>query len=369
MRFDFFKESVSDNCFDQSGTSPLTRTMQGANILADIPLKGGSDGTLLQLRNPIPTDWDVFFNGWDARGIAATSGVSIHHPAGLVKKISTFTHRLISVGNVNFDGHITAPNAHWQVNWAQTENGHSVTAGGSSGSPIFNEDGRIVGTLSGGSSECNSLMTRNRPDFYGKFSYHWNQYSDATQHFSRFLDPDNTGRMFMDGYPIDFNFANSKPVATEATSITANEFTANWESFPQTTSYLLSIYTKGNNDEPNFVGRYERFDVGNVLSYIVTGLEKGTRYYYTVVASNGEIFSQESNEIDLITMSSTGFVDSYNVIIQSISDVNLKIYNSSGQLIFSESISAGETTFPKNIFPVGVLFMKIGTEVHRILVW
>mgnify|MGYP000502627315 CR=1 FL=1 len=36
----------------------------------------------------------------------------------------------------------------------QTANGHAVTEGGSSGSPLFNQNKQIVGTLSGGSSSC-----------------------------------------------------------------------------------------------------------------------------------------------------------------------------------------------------------------------
>ena len=48
-----------------------------------------------------------------------------------------------------------------------TSNGHGVTEGGSSGSPIFNQSKRIVGQLSGGSSTCNSP---NYSDLYGKMS-------------------------------------------------------------------------------------------------------------------------------------------------------------------------------------------------------
>jgi len=36
--------------------------------------------------------------------------------------------------------------------------------------PIFNNNGLVVGTLTGGSSYCTSPTS---PDAYGKFSYHW----------------------------------------------------------------------------------------------------------------------------------------------------------------------------------------------------
>jgi len=476
MAFDFFKESVSDDCTDRSISSPLTKTMTGAIIIADIPMRGASDGTLLKLTNSIPNDWNVFFNGWDARGIAATSGVSIHHPNEMVKKISTFTQPLVSVGNLPFqNGIITGANAHWQVRWSPTENGHSVTFGGSSGSPIFNENGHIVGTLSGGASFC---QTPNAPDFYGKFSHLWNQYSDTTQHFRRFLDPDNTGVLVLDGFdPNAFDFENNTPIATYATNITSTEFTANWlalenatryyldvykikndsikiyleksknvgsvtsftidgltpltqyyyvvragtgiisqskssneisikthsitlfppvateatmicansfqanwEATPEATTYFLSVFRKENNDEKIFIPKYEFFNLGNVLSHTVEGLEENTRYYYVVVASNGTYFSRSSNEIGATTTDGTSdicnpriksavFVDNHNIIIYSASEMNLAIYNIAGQLLLSKNIIEGETIIPKNNFPSGVYFVRLGIETHKILVW
>ena len=54
--------------------------------------------------------------------------------------------------------------------WDATTNGHGVTEGGSSGSPIFNQNGRIVGQLSGGSSFGNNTSAS---DLYGKVFTNW----------------------------------------------------------------------------------------------------------------------------------------------------------------------------------------------------
>ena len=51
------------------------------------------------------------------------------------------------------------------VVFEQTANGHAVTEGGSSGSPLFNQNKQIVGTLSGGSSSCEKP---NGANTYGK---------------------------------------------------------------------------------------------------------------------------------------------------------------------------------------------------------
>ena len=300
MTFNFFKESTSANCTDRSTTSSLTKTLTGATLIADIPVNGASDGTLLKLTSAIPTDWEVYYNGWDARNIAATSGVSIHHPNGMVKKISTFTSSLVSISNIQVDNNIyTGTNTHWRVRWARTVNGQSVTYGGSSGSPLFNADGRIVGTLTGGTSFCNEP---NGYDYYGKFSYHWDQYSDPTQHFKNFLDPDNTGVLVLDGYdPNAFEFENV-PEAEEATNIAKEGFTANWKSLERATRYFLDVYQKGDDGSIIYLSGYKSKNVGNVNSFSITNLTPETQYYYVVRGGAGlTSVSEASNEISLTT--------------------------------------------------------------------
>lgn len=150
----------------------------------------GSDYLLVELNATPPTNYNVYYNGWNANNTASASGVGIHHPAGGRKKISTYTSALASA---TYGG--TVANTHWRVVWAATANGHGVTEGGSSGSPIFNSSGLIVGTLTGGSSYCTAPTS---PDFYGKMSYHWTSNS-AGQQLKSFLDPGNTGALTLTG--------------------------------------------------------------------------------------------------------------------------------------------------------------------------
>ncbi len=198
LRTYFFLDPPPDgtDCTEELYTNDFYQTLVGTELVADVPMYGGSDGALLRLTDDIPADWDVYYNGWDARGEAATSGVCIHHPDGMVKKISTYRSRLASA-RWSDEGGGGAVNASWGLTWSPTRNGYSVTAGGSSGSPLFSQDGLIVGTLSGGESYCDYPYY---PDIFGKFSYHWDQYPDSLQHFSRYLDPDNTGTLVLGGY-------------------------------------------------------------------------------------------------------------------------------------------------------------------------
>lgn len=146
----------------------------------------GTDFTLCELTSKDDLPSNAYFSGWDATGYGGTDGVGIHHPAGHDKKISTFTTNLASATY-----NMGLPNAHWRVFWSATQSGHGVTEGGSSGSPLYNEDNLVVGVLSGGSSFCTATGS---PDLYGKLSVSWNPSgSSASGRLMDWLDPENTG--------------------------------------------------------------------------------------------------------------------------------------------------------------------------------
>jgi PKD repeat protein len=182
----------------ESATCPNPTTAPVANSLTGCTLKanggtGGSTGSdfyMIQLTQT-PT-FNPYFNGWDHTNTSSTSGVGIHHPSGDIKKISTYTTTLTTSG-WNGSGLLS----HWQVVWAATANGHGVTEGGSSGSPIFNSNGVVIGDLTGGGSYCTAPTS---PDFYGKLYYSWdlNGTTPATR-IKDWLDPDNTGVNFIAG--------------------------------------------------------------------------------------------------------------------------------------------------------------------------
>lgn len=157
-------------------------------------LRIGTPGNEASIINQLK-GFNAYWNGWDANNTASAKGVGIHHPAGDIKKISTYTQALesSSYSGVN-------QNTHWRVYWTSTASGHGVTEGGSSGSPLFNYNGgnsRIVGTLSGGSSYCSALTS---PDSYGKMSYHWVSAGSGTnKQLKPWLDPGSTGVKVLDG--------------------------------------------------------------------------------------------------------------------------------------------------------------------------
>ena len=184
-----------------SGTGPSSRNRTGVVFLADSNDGGGNSGSdfaLYEVEDEISDSWNPYFAGWDATGTGSNWGAGIHHPSGDWKKISTYTNNLTS----QWWG---APGSHWGVVWTPTESGHGVTEGGSSGSPIFNSNGLIVGTLTGGASACDvngagNGTGPNQPDFYGKMSHHFNNNpNSASQKLRVWLDPSGTGTNVLHG--------------------------------------------------------------------------------------------------------------------------------------------------------------------------
>lgn len=194
----FYFNFEYSGCRNGSEVAPY-QTLTGCSKVAFSPVDKGSDGLLLLLNQNIPDYYDVFFNGWDRSNTAPQSGAGIHHPGGDYKKISTYGD--VPVTSVTWTNSETsqtgASNAHWLIVFDQTPNGYSVTEGGSSGSPIFNENKLIVGTLSGGNSTCDNPSGIN---LYGKLFYHWNKFggSDSLR-MDKWLDPLKTGTTVLNG--------------------------------------------------------------------------------------------------------------------------------------------------------------------------
>ncbi len=185
---------------EDAATTPQSNTATGSSLIARGPLTGGSDFKLLLLNNTLPLSWEPYFNGWNLTTTNPSSGTSIHHPLGDVKKISTYTSPLF---NATYPGGITS--GFWRVIWSETESGHGVTENGSSGSPIFDNKGLIVGTLSGGSASCSSP---NSADIYGKFNRHWTANGTLNnERLKPWLDPNNENPQLLYGY--DPNYATN----------------------------------------------------------------------------------------------------------------------------------------------------------------
>lgn len=226
----------------------------------------GSDFLLLQLNEiPGPT-FTPFYSGWDNSGGAPDSGVCIHHPDGDRKAISTY---LTTPASASWSGNVQ--DTHWDVLWAATINGNGVTEPGSSGSPLYNQNGLIIGHLTGGGSCCvvNGCGQQTGPtvtDQYGKVSYDWVSDGPTTnRQLKPWLDPINSGDSTLAGMnpPCGDNIQNDAGIAA------INEPTASTCSLNFNPSVLLRNF--GNDTLISVTIEYT-IDGGPAVTYLWAGI-------------------------------------------------------------------------------------------------
>ena len=187
-------------------TAPTqTLTMNGSDFRATY---ASSDFSLRELRSQIPADANVTYLGWNRTNANVSNAFGIHHPEGDVKKIS-FTNT-----DTQISDYYTTGTTHLRAYWDT----RGVTEPGSSGSPLFDGNGRIVGQLHGGPSTCDATGT-NRSDYYGRIYSSWTGGGAATNRLSNWLDPTNRGNLTTDGV---------KPLLSGSATITnAGSFSIN----------------------------------------------------------------------------------------------------------------------------------------------
>jgi len=216
----------SPNCTNING--PLNYTVQGSTTKAK---NSASDFALLQMNSSIPDSYQVHYAGWSAVDVAATSGVGIHHPSGDIKKI-TFSYQPFE--HDTWSG--TPANSHWRTRW-NADGSSGVTEPGSSGSPIYDQNHRIVGQLHGGPSSCTAS---DKSDLYGKVSMSWNYGTTPATRLKDWLDPDNTGILTLDGWDPSIGMPDTvAPTQINDLAVsqpTSNSLTLTWTA-PLDTSY------------------------------------------------------------------------------------------------------------------------------------
>lgn len=165
----YVRESAKQTVFFFNFQSPLAEQMirgveeqslSGAEVVAYdeatdlclLRIVGVDSNPAYQVSGGIPASFMPYFSGWNAEANPQGGFVNLHHPTSSVARYNQCD--LTSLNFIDFGStnsyiwrgvHYHIPN--WNV---------GTTAGGSSGSPLYDKKGRIIGALTGGSSTCNS---------------------------------------------------------------------------------------------------------------------------------------------------------------------------------------------------------------------
>jgi hypothetical protein len=168
-----------------SSANPSGQFNTGSQFLAS---SARSDFTLVRLNSAPRSEWNVSFAGWDRSGDEASMAVAIHHPATDEKSISFEMDPTTTTMYLKND--VLRNGTHVRV----TDWDKGTTEPGSSGSPLFNQDHRVIGQLHGGYASCTSRTS----DWYGRISVSWNGDGTPATRLKDHLDSANRGMTFTD---------------------------------------------------------------------------------------------------------------------------------------------------------------------------
>jgi hypothetical protein len=186
VRFNWVSPSPVCATGGESGDIQTNFTISGAELKAN---NGLSDFALVQLFDAIPESWDVVFAGWDNTDNNPEFEVGIHHPNGDIMKICRDDSGAEKVDANGTQVWLIGGGSHgsgdgWEI---------GTTESGSSGSPLFNEHGKIIGQLYAGQSACDGQENNNDYDIYGRFAVSWDAGNSPETRLQDWLDPNNTG--------------------------------------------------------------------------------------------------------------------------------------------------------------------------------
>lgn len=261
-KFYFNYESV--DC--EISNLPVDQTVSGSKIIATPP-EETIDFSLLELLENPPSSYEPYYAGWNRDLVDPTNVISIHHPKGDVKKI-TKSFSGATTGDYG-DGY--NENTHWWVK--QWDEG--TTEKGSSGSPLFDQTGKIIGDLTGGDASC----TYNYNDYYQQFYHSWQDFSPFNYQLQHWLDPTHSELVSLSGY---------KPYDTIPSNLIA--------SLVDTTVYLSwnEVIHEGKIEFYYIYRNSVKIDSVNVTHYSDTLALKNTLYKYVVTAKYFYPFEYES---------------------------------------------------------------------------
>ena len=226
-----------------SNTNSANFTISGSTLRAR---NAASDVMLVEINGAINPLWDVTYAGWDRTDTNPTFQVGIHHPSGDIMKISRDDDRATKINSSGTDV--------WLIGGTSAGSGNGweigVTEGGSSGSPLFDQNGRVIGQLFGGQADCSGTTDNDEYDVYGRFATSWDTGSTPDTRLQDWLAPSSVGTNpntleslpLLENFAIDGTVKSSMPAVScgstdftptitvrNAGSTTLTSLTVNWD--------------------------------------------------------------------------------------------------------------------------------------------
>ncbi len=241
--------------------SPFCKPLDGdpLNSISGAKMKAKHDSldfAIVELSSVPPARFRPYFAGWDCSDVLPASSVTITHPQGDVKKISSDKDPPIIF---DFEKAYTKNGFLKILRW---ESG--VTEAGSSGGPLFNQNKKVVGTLTGGVAVCKNPVN----DYFSRFALAWDYKPDSARQLKYWLDPVKSGVKVLEGK----QFNKAENLCGAFTNLVDMD---DYNMVPLTSSNKFSGYWGGSNSLgiTEFMERYS-LNGNEILSGVSFGVGK-----------------------------------------------------------------------------------------------
>lgn len=159
-----------------TGSAPSGQNISGATLLAT---SSTWDLRLMTINTAIPSGWNPYFAGWSRSTSNPTFAFTMGHPNGNSKKITIDA-------NGATKGSIGVSNSAWFCDWSA-----GYIDGGSSGGPLFDQNGRVRGAAC-----CvNDFNCQGQTAWFGRFDRFYNG-----SNLGQWLDPAGSNQTNLDGF-------------------------------------------------------------------------------------------------------------------------------------------------------------------------
>ena len=282
FRFGWISPNTVCATTENSSNGPTNMTISGATLRAR---DAGSDFALVEINSEIPEDWDRVFAGWDKSDNFPEYQVGIHHPSGDVMKVCRDNDPATKEFNAGAQTWeiVGGLQGGWEI---------GVTEPGSSGSPLFDQEGRIIGQLYGGGAACSGTNDNDQFDYYGRVGVSWEGGGTSSTRLRDWLDPQGSGNDTMDPYPTLTSFPYDSGVSSIDSPndgiLSSNEL------------ITVTITNYGENSISNFDVSYQ-IDGGSVITETFTS---------TIISGESSQFSFTTTA-DMSTVGQTYVINSY----------------------------------------------------------
>jgi len=336
-----------------STDGPINMTISGAVVRAN---NANSDVALLELNSTIPAAWDRVWAGWDRTDTNPSFVVGIHHPSGDIMKICRDDSGVIK--NVNGGAQtweITTAGGGWEL---------GVTEPGSSGSPLFDDNGRIIGQLFGGGAACSGTDDNGQFDYYGRFGISWDAGGTPAIQLKDWLDPGGFNPSIIENSANFEVFALDGSAYSSIPSITCGNFdvTPTIVVHNAGTNTLTSLIINwdldgGTSTVINWTGSLAQNETENIVLSPITVTAGAHVFNVSSSNPNGTTDQNTANNISATNFSLTNEFETTQVHLELLTDdfsdeTTWEFRNSSGTVLYSggpyDGSSQDNTTFQES---------------------